>query len=304
MRLYLISFLLVVAVATSWHSPVSAQITFDGCSDIRGVPVASIMDYYINDVAIASLAPSGSPIIRYNPRVLLSLHPQTRLWIYAHECGHHALGHNFGTTHPLATEQAADCFATRELISRGILSLADLEIVQGDIAKAGPGDWTHLPGPIRAFNLNACLGATTKSLSFASNIDLVMTGLHEKGSGLRGSLKKTKGNSRYYEGLVDLHKPSLGECKFVAYGSKYLTSYSYSCYWSNKSIEPMQQIYGIISDALDQKCTVSHSRDIKGSKLNGTCDSDIKVEGEFGKVTGDDYYIHLDFEYEIDTKSK
>ena len=35
----------------------SAQVTFDGCRDIRGIPVASISDYSINDVAIASLAP-------------------------------------------------------------------------------------------------------------------------------------------------------------------------------------------------------------------------------------------------------
>src|SRR5437588_10593426 len=69
----------------------SAQITFDGCTDALGRSVASVQAS-VNDIALASLY-NGQPVILYNPFVVLSVSPQTRLFFYAHECGHHALGH-------------------------------------------------------------------------------------------------------------------------------------------------------------------------------------------------------------------
>lgn len=143
----------------AFQSYAHAQITYDGCIDIRGLPVASISDPSINDVAMASLAPDGAPIIRYNPRVLSWMHPQTRLFFYAHECGHHARGHNFGTVHPMAMEQDADCFAIKTLVDHGMLDDSDITVIQNDIANAGRADWTHLPGPQRAMNLRLCLSS-------------------------------------------------------------------------------------------------------------------------------------------------
>ena len=39
------------------------QTTYDGCTDFRGLPVASVLDNSIRDVAIAGYAPNGAPII-------------------------------------------------------------------------------------------------------------------------------------------------------------------------------------------------------------------------------------------------
>lgn len=133
------------------------MITFDGCRDIRGIPVASLLDVRVQDVAIAGLAPDGTPIIRYNPNVLSWFHPKTRLWWYGHECGHHALGHNFGTTHPMRVEQDADCFGIRSLVDAGLVDDGDISAIQLDLSRLGPGDWSHLPGPVRAVNLRQCL---------------------------------------------------------------------------------------------------------------------------------------------------
>ena len=67
---------------------VSAQvIMFGGCVDARGIPMASILDNSINDVAIARLDKLGRPIIHYNTAVLGSFSPETRLFWYAHEGG-------------------------------------------------------------------------------------------------------------------------------------------------------------------------------------------------------------------------
>jgi hypothetical protein len=156
-----INLFLYLLLSIACHGTASAQITFDGCNDIRGVPVASISDYSINDVAIASLAPDGTPIIQYNPNVLVWLTQQTRLFFYAHECGHHAHGHTFGTVHPLAREQDADCFAINALVEGNLVNENDIAIIQDEIARVGKGDWTHLPGPQRAINLRRCLNKPT-----------------------------------------------------------------------------------------------------------------------------------------------
>lgn len=138
-----------------------AQITYDGCTDFRGIPVASILSYGINDVAVASLAPNGAPVVQYNPAVLSFFRPQTRLFWYAHECGHHALGHAFGTAHPMAREQQADCWGISALVREGGFDIDDVRIVQQDLSRLPSGDWTHLPGPQRAINLQACLGTSS-----------------------------------------------------------------------------------------------------------------------------------------------
>lgn len=164
-----VALVLLAAAVLPVASRVDAQVTYDGCRDIRGIPVASVLDRTIRDVAVASLAPDGSPIIRYNPDVLAWFSPQTRLFWYGHECGHHALGHAFGTTHPLTVEQAADCFAVRELTRLGEISGRDLRAIQGDLTSTGLGDWTHLPGPVRAINLDRCLDDAGPGPSRACN---------------------------------------------------------------------------------------------------------------------------------------
>lgn len=156
-RIDLLRLALALLVTLAWTGGTDGQVTYDGCLDIRGIPVASVLDYSINDVAVASLAWDGSPIVRYNPRVLSWFRSETQLFWYGHECGHHALGHAFGTAHLFAVEQQADCFAVRELLRVGAISHRDLRGIQGDLAKLARGDWTHLPGPVRAINLERCL---------------------------------------------------------------------------------------------------------------------------------------------------
>jgi hypothetical protein len=152
MRQILLAFVLGVGVP----GVAAAQVTFEGCVDFRGFPVASVLNTAVPDVAMASWAPNGTPVIQYNPNVLVRLSPQTRVFFYGHECAHHALAHAIRNI-PFAQEQEADCWAIRTLVGRGALSGRDVMAVQNDLSFS-PGDWTHVPGPQRAFNLRACLG--------------------------------------------------------------------------------------------------------------------------------------------------
>lgn len=113
-------------------------------------------DNSLGDIAMANIT-GGRPVIWYNPRIVLSVSPSTRRFFYFHECGHHALGQIVsGRIIPYVSEQEADCWAARTLVASGTFSVEDLRAVQADVSRT-PGDWTHLPGPRRALNLEACL---------------------------------------------------------------------------------------------------------------------------------------------------
>jgi hypothetical protein len=146
----------VVVLLAAITAPADAQITYDGCRDFRGTPVASISRPNLGDVAVATYDGNGNPVILYDPNVLTWLSPQTRLFFYGHECGHHVLAHAVRNI-PFQAEQEADCFGIRELFKRGLLDSDDLLAIQTDLARMARGDWTHLPGPQRAINLEACL---------------------------------------------------------------------------------------------------------------------------------------------------
>lgn len=125
------------------------------CVDYRGIPVVVVPDRNLPDVAMAKLLPNGAPVIYFNPIALNRLSPITQQWLFGHECGHHALGHYARQNHNTA-EQEADCFGIRWLASTGTLTPQGLRQIQYEIAHF-PGDWTHLPGPVRAQNLARCL---------------------------------------------------------------------------------------------------------------------------------------------------
>jgi hypothetical protein len=145
---------LLLAVLSACTQAAVAQVTWDGCLDALGTPVASVNSPWINDVAMAGIE-AGAPIIRYNTTVLALLHPTTRLFFYGHECGHHALGHALGTL-TLNREQEADCYGIVTLVEEGLLDDDDVPKIQADLSRS-PGNWDHLPGPYRAINLRRCL---------------------------------------------------------------------------------------------------------------------------------------------------
>jgi hypothetical protein len=138
-------------------------VTFDGCRDINGYAVASVSNPSIQDIAIAAIF-RGNPVIYYNPYVLANTRAQTRLFFYAHECGHHALGHTLKGLQ-LGQEQEADCWGINTLVEQRLVSDNDISLIQADIARFARGDWTHLPGPQRAINLRGCLGSSSHNSS-------------------------------------------------------------------------------------------------------------------------------------------
>ncbi len=173
-----------------------AQITYGGCRDINGIPVQSIQSTSINDIAVATIA-NGHPVIFFNPYVVAQSPPAVRLFFYAHECGHHALGHVLGGRVTIDQEQEADCFGINELVRAGLVNDAQITVIQRSIYSFGRADWTHLPGPQRAINLRACLSmADNGSGRQSDNNDSIEDCVTEK---IEGCMDDCTGNYNYSE---------------------------------------------------------------------------------------------------------
>lgn len=103
---------------------------------------------------------NGGPVIVFNPRRMAQLSPITRIWVYYHECAHHALGHTVGNR-VVTRENDADCWAIRAMRYRGLLTAARYRLIKADMhrvyRRGGP---VHLPGHLRAEHLDLCLKTT------------------------------------------------------------------------------------------------------------------------------------------------
>ncbi|MDB5813708.1 MAG: hypothetical protein JWN23_825 [Rhodocyclales bacterium] len=149
MKRLLVGLLLMLA----W--PVMAQnMSFDGCTDAQGKPVAGIADEKLPLVAQFGLA-EGKPVIRYNPQALPRLLLETRLFVFAHECGRQYLG--FPAEGERTAEQArqADCWAYDSLKRTVLANASVLSAVEDDL-NVEASDWVQLPGPPRALKLASC----------------------------------------------------------------------------------------------------------------------------------------------------
>src|SRR5262249_50525219 len=125
-----------------------------GCVDARGVEVTAVLTD-INDLAQARIERDGRPLIEYTKR-LLKLPEKSKLFFYAHECGHHVLAHLFSPI-DFNKEQQADCWAVQTLHQHGLIDQSDLPGIQQDLGHIGRADDTHIPGMQRAQNLKWCL---------------------------------------------------------------------------------------------------------------------------------------------------
>jgi hypothetical protein len=150
----------VLLMTLAW--PVFAQrMAFDGCTDAQGNVVTAVADDTLPQVAQYGLA-DGKPVIRYNPQALPRLLLETRLFVYAHECGRQYLGFAATGERTAAEARQADCWAYNTLKRSVLATPATLAAVEDDLNMARD-DWAMLPGPRREVKLANCPAVTAPS---------------------------------------------------------------------------------------------------------------------------------------------
>ncbi|WP_146161687.1 hypothetical protein [Pseudothauera lacus] len=154
MRIYLMRALLACAALCPAPLLAQVEISYHGCTDAHGAPVATLLDPAL-DVVVASRVDAAAARIVYNPEVLPQLGEQVRMFFYAQTCARHNLGLPLLDT--LSAEQAAraDCAALESLLRSGLVQPAGVAALQAAL-QFSAAEWLVLPGPPRDFDLAAC----------------------------------------------------------------------------------------------------------------------------------------------------
>lgn len=155
------SLLLLFAVAALFMSKqVSAQVMFVGYDSFCGIPTS------VGNTgrgAIADIDAAGMPYIIIDPDMFANW-TNSRLFVLAHECAHHKLGHTRGLGRvermsPWGTrsqELAADCWAAKALLERGahfdINRVIRNHLNMGHVSRGG-----YPSGVERARNVSRCV---------------------------------------------------------------------------------------------------------------------------------------------------
>jgi hypothetical protein len=134
----------------------TAQTLTISCADAMGRPVRSVQRTN-SVIAKAGLDESGRPIIDVDSRSIEGVTAQEQLFVYAHECGHHALGHDVNQPYTPMQEQAADCQAIQVLMRRAGLTSNDVVILQTYLRDLSAGGARRLPWHMRPYDLEGCL---------------------------------------------------------------------------------------------------------------------------------------------------
>lgn len=139
------------------EEPPPEDAPYKGCVDAKGVAVLWHETRGIPDVAQALFDKKGRPTIEHNPSRMKYLNELTRTFFYAHECGHHVLGHLYGAVQGVDKEQQADCWAVLTLKESGALGEEGLQTIEQDLGTVARADVNHSAGLRRASNLKWCL---------------------------------------------------------------------------------------------------------------------------------------------------
>jgi len=148
---------LAIAVTAAFPARSHAQPMTLTCTDhdSRAVVGIQAMDGVL---ARAVIDATGRRVIRYDPRPVTSISAQQHLFVYAHECGHHALGHNLGGQPFSVTEERdADCYGIRTLMSKAGVIADDVQMLQDQMQALGPNDARRLPWQRRSYSLVSCV---------------------------------------------------------------------------------------------------------------------------------------------------
>jgi hypothetical protein len=130
------------------------------CRDVIGTPVPYKPNEGIPKSGLSTVE-GNQPVIYLRNSLVASYPVPVKRFLYAHECGHHALGHVIGALYYRMVigppdELAADCFSGQQLLRKGLISAAEWQQVLGFVATI-PGDPTTYAGPQRVQLLKQCV---------------------------------------------------------------------------------------------------------------------------------------------------
>jgi len=134
--------------------PVPRTIT---CTAANGRTVTAVQ-VTNGTIARAAVDQDGRAVIQYDPRAINGITAQQHLFVYAHECGHLALGHDVREpSFSAEQEQDADCHGIRSLTSKVGFTAYDVSLLESAMRGIEAGNARHFPWRVREYDLEGCL---------------------------------------------------------------------------------------------------------------------------------------------------
>jgi len=150
-RLYFIAASLLAAATLA-----DAQTLAISCADAAGRPVRPVPRTN-GIIAKAAVDADGRRVIESDSRQIDGVAAQQHLFVYAHECAHHALGHDVSQPFTATEEQSADCQAVQMLMRRAGVTSNDIMLLQTKFRDLPPDAARRLPWRSRMYDLEGCL---------------------------------------------------------------------------------------------------------------------------------------------------
>lgn len=153
-RLFLLAFFVLCNLVSAAHAQETVSFSFAGCTNPQGKAVRSQADPALA-VLVETRMIDGDRVIVYNPSMLPQLLPETRAFLYAHECAWANLGLPVTTERTAENAHRADCWAVDTLVRSHLISRGNLDSIENDLTLAADNA-AQLPQPPRQYNLASC----------------------------------------------------------------------------------------------------------------------------------------------------
>jgi len=179
------------------------------CVDRSGRPISEIIDNSLTSAGGAVLR-NGERLILWNQAAASKSSETGRLFLYLHECAHHALGHVYKSP-DLRWELEADCWAFQLLAEGGLVKNRRLVEFERDLA-ATPGDALHLGGEALLDSLQRCLSIRTDQQAWVTALKAFTSAAQERFASIRGDGVPDAAIGTY-ESLIDA--PGSFDCEVL-----------------------------------------------------------------------------------------
>lgn len=172
-----------LALAAALPSSARGQVPYDFCLDRHLQRIPGRVDSTLTFTAEARLQ-GGTPVILWNAAATRRISADAGLFLYLHECAHHALGHLALPESPVM-EQEADCWAIQAMLDTGLLTERRLPVLLQELGTTR-GDGLHLAGPARVRSIQQCLRLRDSRSAWARALDSMVAAAADGFRAIRG----------------------------------------------------------------------------------------------------------------------
>jgi hypothetical protein len=225
-------------------APALAQAPFISCTTRLGVPIPSQTNDTIDAAGMAGYR-GNQPMIWWNRRALENSPAVEQLFIYMHECAHHALNHPWKAP-GRRLEVEADCWAVQRMVEGGMIAPADWDSLLVARTRVKPDDH-HLGGTSHAASLDYCLHVRTDPEEWGRVVPKLVEAARSYFFGIHGlELEAAADEPQVWESTLGV--PGTYDCEVI--GTEQLRCLVFSSPHAGAMRNRYRKLVGILTAAL------------------------------------------------------